>query len=440
MRFRVNNIASLTILAGMLSGCVDTSFTARDIRKEALGQRAEHSFEYKPDSKIQPNEINLDALKELSAERAGEIALNNNAQFRADLSALGIAEADIKEAGLLRNPRIDLLTGMNEKPFEFLLTYPSEAFWQRPFRVALARDAYEQQAEALVQNGLDVIRDAKLIHADLLLAEEKAILASEAVSILSEIQKATDVRLKAGDITELESLAVHVEVGTAHEQETRLKNDENVSQERLKNVLGLPPLVPSISLVGGEVELTTPSPLPDLLATAAMRRPDLRASELGIKTALSKVDWEHSRILNLFSFLVSMKQVGVHGLLTSPGVAIEIPIFNHNQGQISRADAEVEQAVQRYLNLKQRVGFETAEALALLIQAQDAYKINQEKVTGAARRSKEQALEQYNKGEVSYLFVLQQSRALIDAQMRAADLKATIRKASAQLDRCLGGR
>ena len=433
----------LPVIIGTISlfliGCADSAFVKRDIQKEVISERLELNAEKRFSGDDPQKEIDLLALQNLTAQKAGEIALSHNAQFRADLTTLGIAEADTIEASLLRNPRFDLITAMGQKPFEFLLSLPAESFWQRPYRSAAANSAYQQLAEGLIQNGLDVVRDAKVLHADLNLADDKAKLGSEAVGLLSEISALTDLRLRSGDITELESLAAYAETGTAIEAESRLKNDYKVALERFKNVLGLSPTTTELGLVPNEPDLVEPGELSTLVEKATVNRPDLRSAELGIQTALKKVDWEKSKFLSLFMVLLSMKEIGTHGLLTSPGVLVEVPIFNRNQAQISRAEAEVEQAIQRYFSVKQRVGFEVAESRALLIQALETYTINKEKVIDATRRSKEQALRQYHEGEASYLFVLQQSRALIDAQMRSADLKASVLKTRIQLQRNLGG-
>lgn len=53
------------------------------------------------------------------------IALWNNAALQADL-----AQADLVEAGLLRNPNFSLLLPVDPRPFEFALTAPVNAIWR----------------------------------------------------------------------------------------------------------------------------------------------------------------------------------------------------------------------------------------------------------------------------------------------------------------------
>jgi cobalt-zinc-cadmium efflux system outer membrane protein len=135
---------------------------------------------------------------------------------------------------------------------------------------------------------------------------------------------------------------------------------------------------------------------------------------------------------------LSSKGIGSNGILTGPGISAEIPIFNRNQGLIARADADVEVARLQYLNLKQRVAFEVYEARELLQQALEQLAQLKGEVLPQLQRSATLAEQQYEKGDVAYLFVLEQSRGLVDAELRLADAEAAVSRAEAQLERSVG--
>ena len=107
---------------------------------------------------------------------------------------------------------------------------------------------------------------------------------------------------------------------------------------------------------------------------------------------------------------------------------------------MARAEAEVELASRQYVALKQRVALEVAEAREQLVQALDALNAVREQVLPPLRRAVALAEEQYKKGDVAYLFVLEQNRGLVDAQLRVVDSEAAIRRAQAQLERSVGSR
>lgn len=77
----------------------------------------------------------------LTQEEAVAIALWNNPDFQLQLADLGFARADLLEAGLLQNPVLSLLFPLGPKQLEFTLKWPIEVLWERPRRVASARDS-----------------------------------------------------------------------------------------------------------------------------------------------------------------------------------------------------------------------------------------------------------------------------------------------------------
>jgi cobalt-zinc-cadmium efflux system outer membrane protein len=177
----------------------------------------------------------------------------------------------------------------------------------------------------------------------------------------------------------------------------------------------------------------------DLLEKAMAARPDLRAAELGVAAATKRAHWERSRILWLTAQL-SSKGVGSNGILTGPGISFEIPVFNRNQGFIARADADVEVASRTYLAVKQRVALEVVEAREQLVQAQDALKRLREHVLAPLERAVTVAENQHKTGDVAFLFVLEQTRGVVDTQVRVVDAETAARRAQAQLERSVGSR
>ena len=72
----------------------------------------------------------------LSQDEAVALALWNNAQFQADLAALGFARADLLEANMLKNPVFSILFPVSPKLLETALDIPIDVLWQRPHRIA----------------------------------------------------------------------------------------------------------------------------------------------------------------------------------------------------------------------------------------------------------------------------------------------------------------
>src|SRR5689334_14168492 len=92
-------------------GDVDTAIRARTADR---GLRLDGEAALPPD-------VNL--TDGITQEEAVAVALWNSPSFQATLTDLGIARADLAEAGLLRNPILSLLFPVGPKQMEFTLQY-----------------------------------------------------------------------------------------------------------------------------------------------------------------------------------------------------------------------------------------------------------------------------------------------------------------------------
>ena len=149
-RVLVTSVAVVSAGCASMNGAptpVDLDAAIR-ARTETAGLRLEGGAPLPPD-------VNL--ADGLTQEEAVAIALWNSPTFQATLVDLGIARADLAEAGLLRNPIFSLLFPLGPKQLEFTLQYPFDALVQRPARVAAARVNARAIGERLVWNALSLV-------------------------------------------------------------------------------------------------------------------------------------------------------------------------------------------------------------------------------------------------------------------------------------------
>ena len=105
------------------AGCASTNGapTPRDVDAAIRARTAEARLRLDDEAALPPD-VNL--ADGLTQEEAVAIALWNSPSFQATLADLGIARADLAEAGLLRNPILSLLFPLGPKQLEFTLQYP----------------------------------------------------------------------------------------------------------------------------------------------------------------------------------------------------------------------------------------------------------------------------------------------------------------------------
>ena len=380
----------------------------------------------------------------LTADEAVAIALWNSADFRVQLTDLGFARADLLEAGLLKNPVLSLLFPLGPTQLEATLRMPIEVLWERPHRVAAANLALNKVSAGLEQYGLNVIAEVKVAYADLALARDRAALASAAATQLEEMRRITESRLRAGDISELEARSATIDAARARQDAERAEFDATLRANTLRGRLGLAAHPAGVTLAlqpAGAVVPDSCGERPGLLDAltkdALAARPEVRAAEIAVEAAGARLGWEKARIITLTAVL-DANGAGREGFEMGPGIDAAIPIFDRNQGNRARAEVELQRASLAYVAVRQRVSTELTEALTLAAQARGTLATWQRTVVLPLEDQVRTAERALAAGDVSYLFVLDMTRRLTDARLRAREIEADLARANARIERAVG--
>ncbi len=424
----------------LLGGCVNLPHGPERVSAGLL-QRTGHAI-----PAILPRGVSV--ANGLSEEEAVSIALCNNAAFLDLLTDLGIARADVVQAGVIANPTFSILFPSGQKQLEFTAKLASEVLWLRPLRMKAAKLDYQRVAEGLVQTGLNLIRDVKFAYAEVLAAEQRLKLAEESAALSAKIEKIARARVAAGDVSELEAGTVGTDTLQAQELAARTWHDVSIARERLRNLLGL-------GLERGTLSLSSRGPAPRLpgsaealVRRALASRPDLRAAEIAMETAGARHGLAIAEIFQLTAMLdANRTTVPANGgtgerthLETGAGLDVTIPILNQNQGGRARARAQLAKAARQYVAVRDRIILEVREAHIRCLQAQESYGAWHSRILPPLRQAVEQAEQAYEAGNVTLVLTLENTRRLTEARAREAAAAADSRRATAELERAIGGR
>ena len=376
----------------------------------------------------------------LLSNDAVSIALWNNSALQADLAKLEVSRADLVEAGMFRNPSFAALFPVGPKPFEFLLAWPIEELWQRKQRVKTAKINLDVVAGGLVQNGLNLTRDVRVAHADLWLTEARSRILGESADLRARIAMLTERRRESGDGTGLDVIIARADSESIGQLSQNAASDAEVARARLRHLLGMRGISQPLSTRIDESRSIALQELEALLEMAFSNRPDLRAAEVSIEASAERAKWQGSQVIAMMAPTLSIKEVGTDGLRVGPGLNMEIPLLSRNQGRISRADAEVVQAGQIYVSLRDQVESEVVEARERVRQAETSIARIRSQVRPPINESIQITERAYRNGDVSLLNVLEATRARFDVDLREVEAQANLLRALADLERAVGRR
>lgn len=303
----------------------------------------------------------------LTAEEAVQIALLNNRRLQSVYSDLGVAQADLVQAGLLRNPIFHTAVMFLQKGGQPELEIGADMNFLEIFYVPLRKRvaaARFEEAKLLVAG--TVLDFAAQVRTALYSHQANEQLLELRQTIVQGLNASFEVARRlneAGNITDLEFVR---ERALTEAGKLALRFAEMAvrqSRERLNDLMGL---------WGKDTQWQTDLRLPSIVEQEIETRDIERA-------ALSRsIDLSHARqrILasgeqlgfNRSTALLPEIDLGVHGereegsWQIGPEIAFPIPLFDQGQARIGRAAAELRRAQMEYYGLAVQIR-STARAL-----------------------------------------------------------------------------
>lgn len=357
-------VAGLVTL-GVLSGCATFDPQAgfsdvRDTVKARRNLRVVWNQGTDLDAQVAQDVRDLLAT-ELTPDAAVQVALLNNRDLQAMYAGMGVAQADLVQAGLLENPIFDLeaifpLAG-GEPELELGIAMGFLNIFYMPLRKRVANARFE--AAKLQVTGA-VLDFAATVRAAFYRHQANAQMRELQQSIVRGLIAALDVaqRLReAGNITDLELVRQRALTEEARLQLASAEMAVSQSREALNTMMGLwgqetgwkaevrlPPLPEEKAAVADIEQLA----LQNSLELARAKQQMIVAGEqLGFTKAMALVP--HADI--------GAKAERKEGKWEAVGPTIEfpIPLFDQGQAQVGRNTTELRQAQQAYYALAVRI-------------------------------------------------------------------------------------
>ncbi len=289
--------------------------------------------------------------------------------------------------------------------------------------------------------------------------EERLALARENVLVQQDSLNISDVRFRAGAVTELDvtqalSLLRDTQALIPF-LETLLRQAQNALSvllgrppSELREILGEPGTIPQAP---AEVALGIPAEL-------LRRRPDIRSAELdaaaqSARIGIAKADlYPRFTLAGFVGFNTSdaggatSNNASLTDLFDSDsltgfiGPSVRWPIFNYGRltNNVRIQDARFQELVVTYQNTVLRAYQEVEDSLIAFLRAQDQTRFLTESVT-ASQRSVDLSMLQYREGITDYVRVLDAQRFLVTQQDRTAESRGTIARSLIATYKALGG-
>lgn len=285
-------------------------------------------------------------------------------------------------------------------------------------------DAARFDTEETTRQQLGALRYA---YYNLLLAQEKQVLARETAELYGKSTQAGKLRQKAGDIAPVDVSRLQIDKARADSEARQTQMELEQAQLALAYLTGKGNDAKSL-----RASDTWPALEEKVLKQVPLeQRPDLEAAKR--RQIAAEADRDLARAKKNRDITVGMQYE--HNLQNAPtnsyGVGISIPLFiwHEYEGEIARAESELDMARLQYEQQQAQAAGQVAQARNTLLSARDRIGRLENGLLADAERVAKATEFAYAKGAMGLMDLLDARRTLRQIQIEAAGARADYAKA-----------
>jgi len=378
----------------------------------------------------------------LTLSAAVEYARRWHPRLHAARAMIRMARGEAVTASLRPNPTVTF-SGENfpsrgDRDLEWFafLSQTIETGRKRQWRMEVATWAL-RMAEATAQEiERRVIAEVKLAYERALLGRARLELARENLETFRQIVRYNEVRVAEGYTAEGDLIKVRLEAQRAEFAMQQARLDYERAKIELLRAMGASSFDHAFEL-HGELDFEPVSMDLRELERAALERPEaVRArAELERARALWELERARAKPDPIVSF--GYKRNGPENTLYG-AVSLPLPLFNRNQGQLERAEAEREWAEAQWRLTRGEILAELAAARRAVDIAAEQVQTLRREFLQRAEDARAVALAAYREGAADLLVLLEAQRAQVSARELYAQALFEYRRAVHELERVAG--
>jgi outer membrane protein TolC len=436
--------AAALVLAGCASFSPDGGMTkVSDLTKERTGQSV--AIQRSPaDNDVASKRVAELLGQPLSVDSAVELALLNNRGLQANLSDLGIAEADLVQAGRLKNPLFGFtrLAGGGALEIDRSVMFGVVDLLTLPAASNAARVRFEQAQYQAAYEAVSVAAETRQAYFDAVADQQ---LVTFFVQVNDAAEASNDLARRmvaAGNFSQLEQMREQAFYADTTAQLARARQRSVEQRERLTRLLGLTkdqasfrlperlPDLPKAVTPPKDFEQVAMDKRLDLLM--AKRSADATARDLGLTKA--------TRFVNALDLGYANKSETGAPRENGFEVQVAIPLFDFGGARTARGQAQYMQAVNRAAEVAVNAQSETRAAYSAYRTNYDLAKHYQDEVVPLRKRISEQNMLRYNGMLISVFELITDAREQVAAMSSYVESLRDYWNADANLQTALAGR
>lgn len=377
----------------------------------------------------------------LTLKEAESLWLEHSRELGLARAAVSGAAADVRTAGQLPNPDLSLNVlsispgsgfgagGLKDKKMDSQLRIDQliERGGKRDLRIKGAEARLAAAGLDLDDTARQQLGVLRYAYYNLRLAQEKLLIARETTELYGKAAEAGRLRLKAGDLAPVDVSRLQIDKARADADARQAEADLDQARVALAYLIGRE--ADGASLVAAD---NWPSLEEQALEQAPLdQRPDLEAARKRLAAAEADRDLAKAKKNRDVTVGFQLERNLQNAPTNSFGFGVSVPLFiwHEYEGDIARAESDLDVARQQLAQQQAMAVGQVAQARSALLAARDRYRRLEGGLLADAERVAKAAELAYGKGAMGLMDLLDARRTLRQIQFEAASARADYAKA-----------
>ncbi|WP_059414508.1 heavy metal efflux RND transporter CzcC [Cupriavidus basilensis] len=382
----------------------------------------------------------MEATGPLTLEAALSLAAGSNFSLSAAAKELDSTEGGIMQARVIPNPELQTLvedTRKSTRTSTAQMNIPIELGGKRSARINAAERTRELAQATLAGVRGDIRAQVIESFFAVLIAQERIKLATGSADIAVRGAQAASRRVAAGKISPVDETKARVEQANAELELAEATASLQSARQALTALWGN--AAPQFAEAQGNLDALPSRPAPEILQKELENSPLVAASRAELDRRQALINVERSRQYpDLTVSLGAKRDSEANRNMAVIGVAIPLPLFDRNQGNLYSAIRQADKAQDEYLANRVRLTRNLLAASNQLSVSRASAQTLKQTVLPGAEQAFNAATIGFEAGKFNYLDVLDAQRTLFQARIRYLGVLGQTYQAATTIDRILG--
>lgn len=379
----------------------------------------------------------------MTPDSAVQVALANNKGLQAAFAELGVAEANLVQAGRLRNPGYSFgrLRGGNDYEIDRSIMFDFVGLLTMHVRSNIEGRRFEQAKLQAASQAVQLAADTRKAYFSAVAAQQSAQYAEQVATAAEASAELAQRLAKVGNWSKLDQAREQVFHADAVTQLARARHNARAAREQLTRLLGLWGVNTAFKLPERLPDLPkAPNEVTNIEAQAMSQRLDIQVARRDAEATASSLGLTRATgFVNVFDAGYANRSQS--GLPRENGyeISLELPIFDWGGARVARAEATYMQAVYRTADAAVRARSEVRESYSAYRTTYDVAKHYRDEVVPLRKRISDEVMLRYNGMLASVFELLTDARDQVNSVNTAIEAQRDFWVAETDLQAAING-